>query len=93
MKGEADVQRDGQSLATLKNGDVFGEMALISDQPRSAAVMAKTPLDLISISRDAFDKLVTHLPGVKTSMNEIFQARLAVVETLSKPPQTTDTPS
>ena len=52
VKGEADVQRDGQSLATLKNGDVFGEMALISDHPRSAAVMAKTPLDLISISRE-----------------------------------------
>ena len=93
VKGEADVQRDGQSLATLKNGDVFGEMALISDQPRSAAVMAKTPLDLISISRDAFDKLVTHLPGVKTSMNELFQARMAVVETLSKPPPSNDLPS
>ncbi len=90
VKGEADVQRDGHSLATLKNGDIFGEMALISDQPRSAAVMAKTPLDLISISRDAFDKLVTHLPGVKTSMNEIFQARMTVLEAIDHPPPNTD---
>jgi NADH dehydrogenase len=86
VKGEADVQRDGQSLAMLKSGDVFGEMALISDQPRSAAVLAKTPLDLISISRDAFDKLVTHLPGVKTSINELFQTRMTIAESLSPPP-------
>lgn len=93
VKGEADVLRDGHSLATLKNGDVFGEMALISDQPRSAAVMATTPLDLISISRDAFDKLVTHLPGVKSSMNELFQARMAAAESLSKPTTNADSPS
>ena len=55
-----------------------------------AAVMAKTPLDLISISRDAFDKLVTHLPGVKTSMNEIFQARMTVLEAIDHPPPNTD---
>ncbi len=93
VNGEADVKRDGHSLATLKNGDVFGEMALISDQPRSAAVMAKTPLDLVSISREAFNQLVTHLPGVKSSMNEIFQTRMAVAESLSKSTTNTDPPS
>ncbi len=78
VKGEADVIRDGRSLATLKQGDVFGEMALISEIPRSASVRAKSPLDLISISRDAFNKLVTHLPGVKTSMDEILQKHVTV---------------
>lgn len=78
VKGEADVIRDGRSLATLKQGDVFGEMALISEIPRSASVRAKSPLDLISISRDAFNKLVTHLPGVKTSMDEILHRHVTV---------------
>ena len=78
ISGEADVLRDGQSVATLKTGDVFGEMALISQIPRSASIRAKTPLDLISISRDAFEKLVTHLPGVKTSMNEVLQKHTAL---------------
>ena len=72
VSGEADVLRDGESVATLKAGDVFGEMALISSRPRSAAIRARTPLDLISISRDAFDKLVAHLPGVKGAMEEVL---------------------
>jgi NADH dehydrogenase len=77
VSGEADVLRDGHSVATLKAGDVFGEMALIADHPRSAAVTAKTPVDLISISRDAFEKLVTHLPGVKASMDEVLKQHIA----------------
>lgn len=82
VKGEADVVRDGHSVATLKPGDVFGEMALISDKPRSATVQAKSPVDLISISRDAFEKLVAHLPGVKSSIDEILQKHIAVRDTV-----------
>ena len=84
VSGEADVLRDGQSVATLKAGDVFGEMALIADHPRSAEVRAKTPLDLISISRDAFEKLVTHLPGVQTSMNDVLQGHIAARNAILK---------
>ena len=84
ISGEADVLRDGQSVATLRAGDVFGEMALISQIPRSASIQAKTPLDLISISRDAFEKLVTHLPGVKTSMNEVLQKHTATRDAILK---------
>ncbi len=47
-------------------------MALISDKPRSATVRATSPLDVISISRDAFCTLVTHLPGVRASMDEVL---------------------
>ena len=73
VSGEADVLRDGELVATLKAGEVFGEMALISDRPRSAAIRARTPLDLISISREAFETLVTHLPGVKSAIDEVLQ--------------------
>lgn len=84
ISGEADVLRDGQSVATLKAGDVFGEMALIGNHPRSASIRAKTPLDLISISRDAFETLVTHLPGVKTSMNQVLQKHTATRDAILK---------
>ncbi len=89
VSGEAEVVLNGdRTVATLKPGDVFGEMALISDQPRSAAVRAKSPLDLISISRDAFAKLVTYLPGVKASMDEVLAKHTAKKdEILGDPPQ------
>jgi NADH dehydrogenase len=76
VTGEAEVIRDGKRIGELKNGDVFGEMALVSEKPRSATVRARTPLDLISISREAFHFLVTHLPGVKGSIDQILQQHL-----------------
>jgi CRP-like cAMP-binding protein len=53
---------------------VFGEIALVSAQPRTAMVRAKTDVDLISVARPAFQKLVAHLPGVQTSVDEILQS-------------------
>ena len=93
VQGEADVVFDGRSVATLKQGDVFGEMALIADHPRSATVLAKSPLDLISISRDAFEKLVTHLPGVKTSMDEILQKHVAARDSILAAQNAADSPT
>ena len=52
-------------------------MALSSDTPRSATVRAASPLDVISISRDAFSKLVTHLPGVRAPMDEVLAKHTA----------------
>ena len=40
IKGEAAVERDAALLATLHAGDVFGEAALISNQPRNATIRA-----------------------------------------------------
>ena len=57
---------------------------MIADVPRSATLKAKSPVDVISISRDAFEKLVNHLAGVKTSMDEILRKHMAARETMGK---------
>lgn len=75
VNGEADIQKDGRTVATIGKGQVFGEIALVSDSPRTAAVQAKTDVDLLSVSRPAFQKLVTHLPGVRTTVEEIMKQR------------------
>src|SRR5271154_6749304 len=51
VKGEATAERAGAALATLRNGDVFGEAALISHCPRNATVRAATALGVVSVSR------------------------------------------
>ncbi len=84
VNGEVDVVFNGETVATLKPGEVFGEMALIADHSRSATLRAKTPLDLISISRKAFEQLVTHLPGVKTSMDDVLQKHLKAVKAVEE---------
>lgn len=76
VKGEADIIKDGTPVATLRAGDVFGEIALVSDCPRTASVRARTSLDVVTVSRRAFKKLLAHLPGVKTTMEDIMSRHL-----------------
>ena len=76
VKGEAVVERDGVTLATLRVGDVFGETALISNRPRNASIRAATALDVTAVSRDAFQELLGHLPGMRETMQGIMGQRM-----------------
>lgn len=51
------------TLAIMENGEVFGEMALIEDRPRSASVKAETNLKLRVISREQFNELLRENPS------------------------------
>lgn len=58
LGGQVKVQRGGTQLATLKQGEHFGEMALIRAQPRSATVISEGDSELMMIRRvDFFDIL------------------------------------
>jgi CRP-like cAMP-binding protein len=76
VRGDANVYDGGVLLRTLQAGDVFGEIALIADTPRTARVRAVTSLDVISVPRNAFGQLVAHLPGVRGSMDSIMRRHL-----------------
>ena len=51
------------TLAFMENGQVFGEMALIEDRPRSASVKAETKLKVRVIDRDQFNNLLRGDPS------------------------------
>jgi NADH dehydrogenase len=75
-KGEAEVLKDGEIVAELGRGEVFGEIALVSDRPRTATVRARTALDVVSVNREAFGQLLAHVPGVKMTMQDIMAKHL-----------------
>lgn len=56
--GQADVVRDGATVKTLGAGDYFGEIALLQDVPRTASVVARTPMRAYRLDRDGFDGLI-----------------------------------
>ena len=56
--GRADVIRDGRLLRTLGSGSHFGEIALLRDVPRTATVIARTPVRAFRLSREGFDRVV-----------------------------------
>jgi CRP/FNR family cyclic AMP-dependent transcriptional regulator len=79
-------------VATLGEGQVFGEMGLIEDRPRSATVKAITELRLRVISREGFNELLQKKPSVLIPIikslferlrqaSELFAERSAAGET------------
>lgn len=71
--GEADclkrLDQDGPNaseklVATCKEGDFFGELALLKDAPRAATVKAKTPLSVVKIDRPTFKRMIGSLDGL-----------------------------
>jgi CRP/FNR family transcriptional regulator, cyclic AMP receptor protein len=77
LKGEAEVTKGGQSIATMKEGDFFGEIALVTKMPRTATVTAKSNVDVLVITERAFDNLVKHMPEIGRGVAEALMERLA----------------
>ena len=77
VSGSADVRKGKRKLATLRDGDFFGEIALILNAPRSATVWATTPVRLLVVERRAFRHLMDELPSIQVKVLEALAARLA----------------
>jgi CRP-like cAMP-binding protein/Zn-dependent protease len=56
--GRADVDIDGRRIKELGPGDHFGELALLDDAPRSASVIARTPMRAFRLDREGFDTVI-----------------------------------
>ncbi|MCX5744559.1 MAG: cyclic nucleotide-binding domain-containing protein [Proteobacteria bacterium] len=63
-------------LATLGEGAVFGEMALLSAQPRSASVGCVTEVDLLEVGRQSLATLADELVGVAEALHGFTRERL-----------------
>jgi CRP-like cAMP-binding protein len=75
--GEAEVSRFGQIIGVLGPGDGLGEIALLHDVPRTASVMALSPITAFSLDRDAFLEAVTGTATSYDSARTIANDRLA----------------
>lgn len=68
---------DRRPIARLRRGDVFGEMALITGDPRSATVVAGLPTTVLELRQDAFADLAARHPAVLANLNRILTRRVA----------------
>ena len=62
LSGEARVVQGKRRLGTVRPGDFFGEVALLDGAPRSASVVAETPLEAIRLYRRTLFKLIEAEP-------------------------------
>jgi CRP-like cAMP-binding protein/Zn-dependent protease len=56
--GRAEIIKDGLVLGAVSKGMYFGEVALLRDVPRTATVVASTPMRLFALDRDGFELAV-----------------------------------
>lgn len=64
VEGEADVMQDGKVLGQLRRGDHFGEIAILSEGPRTATVVAATPMKLLVMFGTPFRTMEEEFPAV-----------------------------
>ncbi len=75
-------------IATLSDGESFGEFALLEKQPRSASAQALTECTLVKVSEAGYEQLLSELPVWASSMLHSFAHRLkGMNEKLKEMPQ------
>ncbi len=77
IDGTANVTKGGKKVAELRAGDWFGEIALITDSPRTATVTATSPGDVLVITDRRFRSVVETMPSIALKVLSRVGERLA----------------
>ncbi len=64
LEGRAAVKRNGRKFATLGPGDTVGELSLLDKGPRTASVVAETPMRALVLTSREFTGLLDEIPGL-----------------------------
>jgi CRP/FNR family cyclic AMP-dependent transcriptional regulator len=76
-EGSAEVTRDGERIAELGPGDVFGEAGMLDDELRSATVTSTSRMKLISLGHFEVQRLKKDAPGVFAQIEQLVEQRKA----------------
>jgi hypothetical protein len=76
LKGSLEVIRDGETLAFMHPGDVFGELGFFSGGGRSAGIHAVEPCELIRIPAGCLKELCGRSRNLKRSLDELYSQRI-----------------
>jgi CRP/FNR family cyclic AMP-dependent transcriptional regulator len=76
VEGTAEVRRNGRKVNELRDGDFFGEIALISGAPRTATVTATSPVRALVVNDREFRALLKSQPEMQLKVLEALAERL-----------------
>ena len=77
VMGHAAVQREGIELATINSDEMFGEMSLLTGEPRSADVIARGACLVQRVSGDDFRALLASRPSLAVDLAKTLARRVA----------------
>lgn len=78
--GEAEVQIDGNVVATIPHGEMVGEIGLLTRARATATVVAKTPMSLLLIDHRRFDAIAEDTPGLGLAIAKELAQRLRATD-------------
>ena len=76
LEGQVELTIDGKVLEILGPGEPFGEMALLDAAPRSASVIALTPLRALRLRRAEFNQAAAAHPELLQGVVRVLAQRL-----------------
>ncbi|HVU13450.1 MAG TPA: cyclic nucleotide-binding domain-containing protein [Phototrophicaceae bacterium] len=76
QSGAVEIMLHGRLLETASEGGIFGEMALIDQQPRSGTVIAKTDCKVVPINQKQFLYLLGETPYFAIQVMHVMAERL-----------------
>jgi CRP-like cAMP-binding protein len=80
LEGEVEVRQADRVIATRRPGDYVGEIALLDKRPRTATVVATTPVSVEVLSRREFVSLLAEVPELTEQIMATMARRVADLE-------------
>ncbi|RNL62928.1 cyclic nucleotide-binding domain-containing protein [Nocardioides marmoriginsengisoli] len=75
IEGTADVTQGDAVINTLRSGDFFGEIALVTGEPRTASVIATSDVHALVIEGHAFRRLLEDAPDIDAKVRRAVAER------------------
>ncbi len=76
ISGKAAVKRNNRKFTTLGPGDTVGELSLLDKGPRTASVVAETPIEALVLTTREFTGLLDEIPGLAHKIMAALAGRI-----------------
>jgi CRP-like cAMP-binding protein len=86
MSGQVEIREGGRVLEVMEQGELFGEMALIDSEPRSASAVAVGPTELMVIDAPIFGRLIREESDFAMKVMRLMSRRLRATLAASRHP-------
>jgi CRP/FNR family transcriptional regulator, cyclic AMP receptor protein len=80
IEGEVEVERDGRIVATVGPGGFVGDIALVTERPRTATVTTTRPSRFLVVGHREFHTLMDEFPSIRMSILESMAMMLRDLE-------------
>jgi CRP-like cAMP-binding protein len=80
IDGQVRIDRGGETIRTMGPGEFLGDIALVTERPRTATATTETACQLLVLGHGAFHELMDRYPSIRISVLEAMAVRLRDLE-------------